>query len=253
MIQLADHFQSDDSRRHSEWLRQRQWFIKAKHDQERREKIEEKLDDDLAAFASEVIMASEARIAAFEVKLDTYDEATVAALMENLEILEQLHAERDAMLERAFVMEDGRRVFKSEDGSFVIDEFGADVSVEEIDPAMIADHHPSAESYLENLASIEAATAEREAILDYQAKLDDAREQTANGEISEVELDDLDADLLDAMPDSVRAHAGVAIGTAAPDLTASFASPSQNGGMPNVERKPFAYATSRNVEFSPVN
>ena len=37
MVKLGEHFASDDRSRHSEWLRQQQWFIKARQDNQRRD------------------------------------------------------------------------------------------------------------------------------------------------------------------------------------------------------------------------
>jgi len=187
MIQLASHFRSDDSRRHSEWLRQQQWFIKARHEQERREKLEDKLDDDLAAFAAEVVMATEIQLRAFETRLDRYDEATVTALMENTEALEAVRERLDDFLTRAFVMDDGRRVFLTEDRLQAFDEFGAEVTQDELDFDVVPDGLPTWEEVQPNILLEQRLTAEREDILEYQAKLDKAREKTTDGEISEAE------------------------------------------------------------------
>lgn len=195
IIQLANHFQSDDSCSHSEWLRQQQWFIKAKHDQERREKIEEKMDDDHAAFASEVVMATEIQMRELQVKLNSYDEATVAALMENQEALDAVHTRIEAFLAQAYVMEDGRRVFKTEDGSQVFDEFGEEVMPDELDLDLIGPDKPTWEAVQPDFSLGKELEAERDMIIDYQSKLDTAREQTADGRISEADLEDLDAEL----------------------------------------------------------
>lgn len=61
MVKLGEHFASDDRSRHSEWLRQQRWFIKARQDNQRRDDIVEKQDDNFAAFAGEVIMATQTR------------------------------------------------------------------------------------------------------------------------------------------------------------------------------------------------
>ena len=252
MIQLASHFQSDDSRRHSEWLRQQQWFIKARHEQERREKLEEKMDDDLAAFASEVVMANEARIAEFRIKLDSYDEATVAAILENQEALDAVNARIEAYLARAYVMEDGRRVFKTEDGTQVFDEFGEQVTPDELDFDLIGDDKPKWEEYQPDFEVQQRLLAEQQALIEYQEKLDEAREATADGEISDADLEDLDAELLELMPDSVRDHAGIAPATPAPDLSASFAIPARDGILQDTQNPAPTSGTGRGVDFTPM-
>lgn len=91
MIQLAEHFKCDDKSRHSEWLRQQRWFVKARKDHERREEISDQLEEDALSLATNVIMATQIQIEEFELKLDAYDEATVIALMENQEKLDDIN------------------------------------------------------------------------------------------------------------------------------------------------------------------
>ena len=248
MIQLASHFQSDDSRRHSEWLRQQQWFIKARHEQERREKIEEKMDDDLAAFASEVVMATAIQMREFEIRLDSYDEATVAALMENQEALDAVRERLEAYLAHAYVMEDGRRVFKTEDGTQVFDEFGGEVMPDELDFDLIGDDRPSWESVQPDILLEQQLSAEREEILNYQAKLDEAREEISTGEISEADLDELDAELLDLMPDSVREHAGIELNKPA---AGHFSTPGHDAAAHDPANSALASVAVQSASFTP--
>ncbi|MEM8497829.1 MAG: hypothetical protein AAF542_07375 [Pseudomonadota bacterium] len=217
MIDLGNHFRRDETR-HSEWLRQRQWFIKAREDREKRAERTEKLEDDLAAMGMEVVMATEIQIREFEEKLDTYEAATVTALMENQKQLDLVNARIEAMLAQAYVMEDGRRVFKTQDGTQVFDEFGEEVSPEELDFDLISADRPTAEDYLRDLGEREALLSERSDLLEYQQKLDDARERVSEGEISEADLEELDKDLLEVMPDRVREHTP---GIDAPEIAAT--------------------------------
>lgn len=196
MVQLGEHFRSDEVSRHSDWLRQQKWFIKAQDQRERREKADEKLNDMMDTVISAAVMATNEQLQAFQTKLDAYDEATVIALMKNQEKLDLINAEIDELLSQAYVMEVGRRVFKSEDGSYVIDEFGEIVEPDELDPMAIPDGHPSAETYEGKLDTREQLTQERQDILEFQGKVDAAREDVADGKISEQELEDLDAELL---------------------------------------------------------
>ena len=148
MIQLGEHFKSDDRGRHSDWLRQRRWFIKAKQDHQRREHISDKFGDEMSSLVADAVMATQIQIVEFEAKLDIYDQATVEALIENQILLDAVRSRLNSMLDQAYVMKDGRRVFKSEDGSTVIDEFGKNVSAEEIDPERIPDGGITAEQYM---------------------------------------------------------------------------------------------------------
>lgn len=151
MSQLGEHFGSDDRSRHSEWLQHQQWFIKARRDHERKEEAADNLQDDILALAAEVILATEIQIEEFKVKLDAYDEATIIALMENQEQLDAINAQLLSMLERAYVMDDGRRVFKTEDGTQVFDEFANEVTCDELDFDLISPDSPTWEQRLELL------------------------------------------------------------------------------------------------------
>ncbi|MGJ8629121.1 MAG: hypothetical protein ACSHXB_19340 [Sulfitobacter sp.] len=215
MVQLGEHFASEGRGRESEWARQRKWFIKARQDHQRREELADKVDDTATALSAAVAIASDVQITEFKVKLDTYDSATVTALMENQELLDAVRERLDTMLSRAHVLGDGRRVFKTEDGTQVFDEHGAEVAQDEVDPMMISDERPTWEAYSEGVELEATLTAERTNILEFQAQVDAARERVDDGEISEADLAELDADLLEAMPDAVRSHAGIELNKAA--------------------------------------
>lgn len=206
MIQLTHHFASKDRSPSSERLRQQRWFIKAREDQERREKDQDRLEDDFAALVASVTMATEAQIAAFTTKLDSYDEATVKALMDNQEILDAVNARIDAMLERAYVMEDGRRAFRTEDGTQVFDQTGIEIMAEELDPDLIDPLAPTWEAFGAEIALRDKYVAERTEIIEYQVRLDAAREQAAGEDITEVELGQLDAELVGLMPTAIQKH-----------------------------------------------
>jgi len=240
MVQLGEHFRSDEASRHSDWLRQQKWFIKAQDQRERREKADEKLSDMMDTAISAAVMATDEQLKAFQTKLDAYDEATVVALMENQEKLDLINAEIDELLSQAYVMEDGRRVFKSEDGSYVIDEFGETLGPDELDPMLIPDSNPTAEAYSGELELKDKLTQERQDILDFQERVDAAREDIADGKISEQELEDLDAELLDAMPESVRDHVpDLESPQATPNLKAEFQPTANPITLENVRTKTF--------------
>ena len=194
MIQLAQHFRNDLSDRHSEWLRQRQWFIKAKVDKEKREDAAEKADADFAAFAAEIILATdiqlrefqtrlaqfEAKLDNYDAKLDVYDEAVTRALIEQLERMDILKAAHSEILDNAYVLENGRRVFKSEDGTFVVDEFGANVEKDIVDPETIPEGFSSADVLLKSLFNLDEVQSEIDTLHQAQSEIDVARERSSN-------------------------------------------------------------------------
>ena len=226
MVKLGEHFASDDRGRHSEWLRQQQWFIKARQDNQHRDTIEDKAEQNASAFASAVVMATATQIEEFEIKLNSYDEATVVALMENQELMDAVNARIDALLAQAYVMDDGRRVFRTEDGEQVFDEFGGEVSAEELNADLIDPSYPTWEAFSAEVDQRQELTQQRTEILEFQEKVDAAHEQIADGEISEADLDALDAELLDVMPSTVRDHvAGLEPVAAELDLTVDATAP----------------------------
>ena len=202
MTNLGEHFGRDERARHSEWLRQKKWFIKAKNDQKRRMELEDKAEDDGLAFT--IAMATPDQIEVFEQKLEAYDSAIVLALMENTRALDAVRNRIGQMLSNAHVMEDGRRVFRSQDGTFVIDEHGQNVTEDEIDFDAIPSHRPTAEQFLEALNEEANLLQDRERIVEFQHKADAARDRISEAEITDAELDELDAELNAAMPKSVK-------------------------------------------------
>lgn len=68
---------------------------------------------DAADLVFGIVLADPAGVAEFRVRLDRYDEATVAALMKNEEELTEVRRNLVSMFERAHVLSDGRRVFRT--------------------------------------------------------------------------------------------------------------------------------------------
>jgi len=233
LLQLGDHFRSVDGRQRSDWERLQRQFARNRSEQEHKERLEDRQEEQILAFATEAIAATEAQLKQFAAKLDSYEEATVVALMENQERLDAVQARIALMLDEAYVLEDGRRVFKTEDGTQVFDEFGVEVSADEVDFDLIGPDRPTWEAYSAGRAEELALTTEREQLLDFQERLDEAREEIAAGEISEAELNELDAELAELMPASVRMHVpGMEVQEEAPELAASF---SRSAVIPQVQ------------------
>ncbi|MEM8541609.1 MAG: hypothetical protein AAGF25_11710 [Pseudomonadota bacterium] len=267
MIQLANHFRDIERSRHSEWLHQRKWFIKAKHDQERREKIEEQAEDSFIALSSDVIIATEiqirefqARMEAFEVKLDDYDakltildEAVAEALLEQISKLELLEADKQAMLDSAFTLEDGRKVFRSEDSTFAVDETGNRLGQLEFEAQDIPAGPDTAEDYLKKLDDISATKSEIDQLHKAQQDIDAARDNSAEAReilkrgrdlagtegVSVGELDDLEKELEGAMPkhipriptSAMKFVAGVKV-SAVPEVKTNFAGAADGLAIP---------------------
>lgn len=205
MINLGNHFsQVDES--HSELARQRKWFIKARQDRQKQEDLADKSEGDTTALAVEVIIATEQQIRDFETKLDRYDETTVAALMENQKQLDAVNARIEDMLSRAYVMEDGRRVFKTRDGTKVFDEHDQFVSRDELDYDLIGPDLPIAEDFKQEKFSRKHFEARKEKLLEFQEEVDNAREEVSKNGTTQDNLEELEADLMKDVPEEVMAQ-----------------------------------------------
>lgn len=183
-------------------------FDENRHQRKERDAAEDRYDEETWALI-EIFLASTESIAEFRLQLDDYDAKTVEALMENREALEAIRSHINELLDEAYVLPDGRRVFKTKDGSHVYDERGVELSIEEIDPAEIADSHPFWETYHAARQTEEALEKQQEKLIDYQNKLDDAREHLDRGGITQDELSRMKTDLTNEMPETVREKLGL--------------------------------------------
>ncbi len=222
MIQLMHHFGNDSRFSHSQEALRKKWFIKARQEQKLREDIAEEASENstVTAIGVSVIMASEIRITEFEAKLDVYDTAITTALMENqieFETLQKLLFEIEARLEGiwqyANIMQDGRRVFLNGARTQAYDEFGKPVSDEEYSYDQFAPDHILVDDFLSDLKArgkvhdaMQANRTARDEIHEFDDLKDQHREELAQGDITEDRLDEMDAELLDMMPPSVKAH-----------------------------------------------
>ncbi|MEM8597593.1 MAG: hypothetical protein AAGF76_14140 [Pseudomonadota bacterium] len=155
--------------------------------------------DDLRADEAAVDSATAAVVireqAAIQRRLAQLEAANTEALMRNTEALDAVRDRIRDLLEKAFMLPDGRRVFRTEDGTQVFDEDGQAVSPEEIHPDEIDDAYPSWEDYRQEREAEAALEAEREDLLEEQQRLDEAREHLDQGELTAEDLDGLEAEL----------------------------------------------------------
>jgi hypothetical protein len=192
-------------------LAARQHQLAEKERRERKEQMDSEASEfmDLAMAMITIDDANE-----FRTELDTYDAATIAALQENERDLIRIQQRLDHYFAQAYVLPDGRRVFKTEDGLRVFDEHGQELDSSVIDPAMIEDYRPRWEPVRSMLDRRDTLLEERADILDYQQKLDDARERLDGDDLTRGEYEQLRKDLKAEMPGAVRAQV--------PDLVDDF-------------------------------
>lgn len=172
----------------------------------RRERNEELRGDEAELMDMTLAVISSAETREFRIELDSYDVATVEALHTNEIELVRAQLERDKLFAKAHVLPDGRHVFKTEDGLRVFDENGLEMSNETIEADAIDDSRPRWEAARPIIETHNALVKERDELLDYQSKLDDARERLDRGDLNRKEFDELREELNADMPDAVRGH-----------------------------------------------
>ena len=97
MVQLSEHFGSVDGRKKSEWVRLQKQFVEKRIDDKRQKQQEDRDKENIEMFGQGMVVATELQIIQFKAKLDTYDTATVAALMENQQQLDAVRDKIEAM------------------------------------------------------------------------------------------------------------------------------------------------------------
>lgn len=190
--------------RSAAYRREQDRFFKETEKRLKDDRKVERLDDDLADLATVAVLASDEDLAEFQITLDAYDAATVEALMENEQQLEAVRERINAMLSEAYVLPDGRRVFKSKDGQRVFDEHGQELSPQEIDPNLIEEWRPRHEDFAAEIRLQDDLTDERDTLLRYQEKLDEARARIEGDDVTKQDIADIRADLDASMPIGVR-------------------------------------------------
>ncbi|MEO0486260.1 MAG: hypothetical protein AAF092_10150 [Pseudomonadota bacterium] len=178
-------------------------FEQTRRREEKKDQLEEREEAHLSSFTASVSIATEIQMQTFQMQLDQYDAATVEALMTNQEALDAVRERLDILLRQAHVLGDGRRVFKTEDGTQVFDEFGEEVGTELIAPEDIDDAAPSWETFSKEKEAEHALATEREQLLEFQEKLDETRAELDGKDVSAGRLEELDAELAALMPPEI--------------------------------------------------
>lgn len=186
----------------------------------RKEREAEARDDDLAGDIL-VTVASAERIEQFTNRLDRYDSQLMDMLLENERMLVEVRKEREIMLQNAATLPDGRRVFRSEDGTRVEDEFGKDVT-DEVDPNYIDPELPALELYEALDARDAAILAHNEQINALQTRLDEGRDRAASGEATDAELDEFEADFEASLAALTASQPALGDAPSAPAASAEF-------------------------------
>lgn len=233
-LMLAEIFEHSAAvKRQTAWLIEEDLrFVETQRVEKHHKKEERDLADQMAATER----------AAFLTRLETYDTAVVEALMDNESALERVRKEREKMLSGAYTLPNGRKVFKSEDGVHVFDQDGRPVSADRVVPDAIPDGLPRWEGYKAGLDAEHKLIHERHELLDYQKKVDAARDKVDKGATSRDDLDGIDADLKRAMPEAVRQKLGSHVPGQDPTEPKPPGPPAPGAGGVNPQPSPAAFA-----------
>ena len=185
---------------HRRFLNQRREQL----DRERRQKQGEleQGDADFVDLATAIVTSEQAD--QFAAELNLYHEATYEALRDNELQLETAREQLQTMLKRAHVLEDGRRVFKTEDGLRVFDEHGIEIGTDTITPGEISNDKPRYEQLLEQQRIVEGLEMQRSELLEFQSELDEAQELLDSGKMTQGRFLELRERLASDAPETVK-------------------------------------------------
>lgn len=204
-IEAVQHLRSDVAREvREEGFRRQDERIEKRAEQTKEENAQP--GDILTAIIASGDPAYAERIQRLSLRADLHQSAVVEALLENREALDAIELHLEILLGNAYVLPEGRRVFKSEDGERVFDEHGSRVSADEIDPDMIDDRHPSWETFQETLEAKRELSEQRTELVAYQNRLDQAQSLIDQGGLSEDDFAELDNLMTNDVPDAVRSR-----------------------------------------------
>ncbi len=167
-----------------------------------------KKDEDAGEFAEFVMwaLASSQDIARLRTKIGLLDSASLEALRETEGTLEGAREDLKHIRDNAYQLPDGRKVYRTEDGNAVYDDDGNQVSPSVIDPKNIPPEKSSWEKRQQAGERVEDLETQQQDIQGYRTRLDRTRKRLDDDNITQDELDELDKELENDMPDAVRQH-----------------------------------------------
>jgi|GEM_PF-6405574 len=155
--------------------------------------------------AAIIVGATDLEIREITARTGLHQNISIEALQENREQLDAAEEELEDILDQAFVLEDGRRVFLSEDGLRVIDELGQDVDADIIDPSRIDPTKPRYDKFLESKLAFAALMEEQDQLLTYQNELDKFAVAIERGNLSRDDVAEMNAYMTENAPAAIRA------------------------------------------------
>ena len=198
LIQLKNTFSEHARLKHEQKL-----IYQRDQMQEKMKRKQAERDEDFDMFMT-IVLANQADLQSFQNMLDDYETKATQRILELQNQLDQQLSKQREMLENAYVLPDGRRVFKYKDENKVIDEFGKNVSSDVIDANKIPDHHPHGEAYKANIDNIAQTRKDTKETIKFRDRVNEMQEELEQGKVSKDRLEDLKSEFDDIIPDSLR-------------------------------------------------
>ncbi|MCV6575106.1 MAG: hypothetical protein OIF58_05160 [Cohaesibacter sp.] len=197
-IQLSENFL-----RRARLKRDQEFHLQRERQQTKDRQERHDQDDNLDILLT-VAMATEQEVAVFRARLDDYEERATKHILALQRKLDQEMVEKNAMLDQAYILDDGRRVFKIHDEQRVIDEFGQDVSPDIIVPDEVPNHHPDGKLFIGTLNSLSKTHEALEKTIKFRDRVNEMQDEVDQGKISKDRLQELEQEFEDIMPDILK-------------------------------------------------
>lgn len=181
------------------------WQLRDQEDRNKKAQLNQKQEtesDAVADYALSIISVEQSD--QFQSEITVFQEATTEALIHQEKLIEKARIELQEVIDQAYILEDGRKAFKDREGLKVYDIDGNELGETIITADEIPDHHPRIEDLLERREQLQILEREQTEILEFQDKLDEARDRLDRGDLTQQEFKDLRDDIYDSAPQAVR-------------------------------------------------
>jgi hypothetical protein len=178
-----------------------------RHGEETRRRNAEKLKAEQDGQFDDVLTVSLAlseNIAVFRRELDDMQQKALERILYLQQQRDALMTEKQTLLDNAFVLDDGQRVFRSNDATYVIDENGDEVSADIINPEQISGEYSNAEDYKSTIGSLENVDKDLGEAITFHERIEDLQERAGQEVLSQAELEALKLELDEITPDSFK-------------------------------------------------
>lgn len=203
----------------------------------RNKRVKREAEDDQNDFVDlvQMIMASDESITRFQDKIDEFRNNTVQNILDYQNQLDELKAEKAALLGNAHVLPDGRHVFRTEDGKNVFDEEGHKVDPDVITPSKISAKSTSWDHFSANRDETDKVKSKLNKEVTTLEKIDELQVELDNGKPTADKLKELNEQLDGLMAGSLEQEYAIPDPSSEAPATKndSLFGPIRNSGMFN--------------------